>query len=170
MLEPAGLAGALVSAEPVAGRVRARKIPEGVSGCAAPADHAADLRRPDRHAQAGADRSRCRRHQPRANDDLDVVPSWEAGWCPSVASTKSAGGDSAPGATVIEAGTVWVDFGIISEGYASDLQRTSYLRAPPKGAPAVTSTPGGGGDGIQMAADLLKPGVVGWDIDSPVRG
>jgi len=173
MLGPPGLADRLVSAEPVASRVRACKIPaetermrracaitqrifDDLTGMLKPGLTEADV--------AGIIRERMTTYE--------VVPSWEAGWCPSVASTKSAGGHSAPGATVIEAGDgLRVDFGVISEGYASDLQRTWYLRRPGEtGAPAeYVHAFEAVRDGIQLAADLLKPGMVGWDVDAPAR-
>ncbi len=173
MLEPAGLADALVSAEPVAGRVRACKTPEEVErmrrACAITQRIFDDLTGMLKPGLTEADVADIIRER---MTTYEVVPSWEAGWCPSVASTKSAGGHSAPGATVIEAGDgLRVDFGIISEGYASDLQRTWYLlrpgekAAPPEYVHAFEAVR----DGIQLAADLLKPGVVGWDIDTPVR-
>ena len=162
MLEPAGLADRLVSAEPVAGRVRACKIPEEVErmrrACAITQRIFDDLTGMLKPGLTEADVADIIRER---MTTYEVVPSWEAGWCPSVASTKSAGGHSAPGATVIEAGDgVRVDFGIISEGYASDLQRTWYLlrpgekAAPPEYVRAFDAVR----DGIQLAADLLKPG------------
>lgn len=101
-----------------------------------------------------------------------VGPSWEAAMCPAVFSTKSRAGHGPPGMTVIERGDgVRLDFGVFYEGYASDLQRTWYLlkpgetEAPEEMRHAFETVR----DGIQMAADLLKPGVTGIEVDRPVR-
>ena len=102
----------------------------------------------------------------------EVGPSWEASYCPSVAASTTRGGHNAPGTTVIQAGeTVRVDFGVLLEGYASDLQRTWYLRrngesAAPTG---IQHTFDAVRDGIQLASELLRPGVTGRDVDTPVR-
>jgi len=101
-----------------------------------------------------------------------VGPAWEASYCPAVASSRSAGGHSAPGAVRLEAGDgVRVDFGVAFEGYRSDLQRTWYLRRPGETAapPAFQRAFDTVRDAIEMAAEALKPGVRGHEVDAPVR-
>ena len=102
----------------------------------------------------------------------EVGPAWEASYCPSVSSSRSVGGHSAPTALQLEAGdAVRVDFGVRSEGYCSDLQRTWYLRRPGETAPPadVQRAFETIREAIRMAADALKPGVIGHDVDAPVR-
>ena len=64
-----------------------------------------------------------------------------------------------------------VDFGVFYEGYASDMQRSWYFAKPGETAPPAEMTHAFNAvrDGILLAAELLKPGVVGWDVDAPVR-
>ncbi|MDQ3043700.1 MAG: Xaa-Pro peptidase family protein [Chloroflexota bacterium] len=102
----------------------------------------------------------------------EVGPSWEASYCPSVAAGGTRGGHNPPGTKVIQTGeTVRVDFGVLFEGYASDLQRTWYLRQPAEtSVPAeIQHTFDAVRDGIRLAAELLRPGVTGRDVDTPVR-
>jgi Xaa-Pro aminopeptidase len=172
-LESAGFAGALVSAEPVAARVRARKSPEEIErmrrACAVTQrifDDLTGMLKPGltEHDVAEIIRERMQTY--------GVVPSWEASWCPSVASSQSRGGHGAPGAVVIEAGdALRVDFGVFVDGYASDLQRTWYLRRPGEtGAPTeIVCAFEAVRDAIALAAETLRPGVVGWDVDGPAR-
>jgi Xaa-Pro aminopeptidase len=102
----------------------------------------------------------------------EVGPSWESSFCPAVFSTKSKPGHALPGSTTIERGDgLRVDFGVFYEGYASDLQRTWYLlkpgeaQAPEEMRHAFETV----SEGIQMAAKLLRPGVIGSEVDKPVR-
>jgi Xaa-Pro aminopeptidase len=109
------------------------------------------------------------------NDRMEtygVTPSWDAAFCPAVASSKSRRGHAAPGATKIEPGDgMAIDFGVMYEGYASDMQRSWYFlkpgetSAPKEMVHAFESVR----DGIRLAAELLKPGMIGWDVDKPVR-
>jgi Xaa-Pro aminopeptidase len=102
----------------------------------------------------------------------EVGPAWEASFCPAVFSTKTKPGHALPGATRLERGDgVRIDFGITYEGYTSDLQRCWYLLQPGEiAAPAAyVHAFDTVRDGIRMAAELLKPGMRGSDVDRPVR-
>jgi Xaa-Pro aminopeptidase len=64
-----------------------------------------------------------------------------------------------------------VDLGVITEGYASDLMRTWYLRKP-----GETSAPAEFQrafdtvrDAIQIAADTIRPGLTGIEVDTAAR-
>lgn len=102
----------------------------------------------------------------------EVGPSWEASFCPSVASSKSRRGHTAPGSVTLEPGDgLAVDFGVLYEGYASDLMRSWYFRRPGESGPPAEMTHAFETvrDAIQLAAELLKPGMKGYEIDDPVR-
>ena len=78
----------------------------------------------------------------------------------------------APAGKTIEPGHCFhIDFGIKTEGYCSDLQRTWYLlRGGESDAPDDVKT----GfrvayEAIQAAAKILKPGVQGWQVDKVGR-
>lgn len=101
-----------------------------------------------------------------------VGPSWEAAYCPSVTSSKSRRGHTPPGSTVLEPGdALAIDFGVFYEGYGSDLQRSWYFAKPGETAPPAEMMRAfyAVRDGNMLAAELLKPGMVGWDVDKPVR-
>jgi Xaa-Pro aminopeptidase len=99
--------------------------------------------------------------------------SWEKEYCPSVfTGPDTAGAHAGPTDKKIERGHVInMDFGINYKGYCSDLQRTWYVlkegeeKAPPeveKGFNIIKES-------IQMAADELKPGKQGCELDDISR-
>ena len=164
---------ALVSAAPVASRVRALKTPAEVERIRRAAaitqrifDELTGMLRPglaeaDVHAIVGE-----------RMQTYEVGPAWEASSCPGVASSRSAGGHGPPGAVRLEAGDgLMVDFGVAYEGYCSDLQRTWYLRRPGETAAPTELQKAFDTvrDAIQMAAEALRPGVRGHEVDAPVR-
>jgi Xaa-Pro aminopeptidase len=102
----------------------------------------------------------------------NVKPSWDPAYCPGVMSSKRASGHTPPTQIKLEAGDgLRVDLGVITEGYASDLMRTWYIRKPGETtAPAefqrafdVVR------DSIQLAADAIRPGLTGVEIDRVAR-
>ena len=101
-----------------------------------------------------------------------VGPSWEASYCPSVTSSKRSAGHTAPGTTVIGAGEgVRVDFGVLYEGYASDMMRTWYLKKPGEtAAPPEFQRPFDVVKGaIAAAAEAIRPGATGREVDTAAR-
>ncbi len=99
--------------------------------------------------------------------------AWDEEHCPAVfTGPDTAGAHSGPTNKKIQKGHVInMDFGIKREGYCSDLQRTWYVlrdgetEAPPevmKGFNVIR-------DSIQMAAEAIKPGKPGWEIDKIAR-
>ena len=101
-----------------------------------------------------------------------VKASWDPAYCPGVMSSKRASGHTPPTQIKLEPGDgLRVDLGVITEGYASDLMRTWYLRKPGEtAAPAdfqrafdVVR------DSIQLAADTIRPGLTGIEIDQVAR-
>ena len=102
----------------------------------------------------------------------NVKPSWDPAYCPGVMSSKRASGHTTPTQIKLEAGDgLRVDLGVITEGYASDLMRTWYIRKPGETtAPAefqrafdVVR------DSIQLAADAIRPGLTGVEVDRVAR-
>jgi Xaa-Pro aminopeptidase len=172
-LAPLGLGDVLVSSEPVASRIRALKTPAEIERIRRAAaltvrifDDVGSMLKPGLTEEDVFEIARERMQT------YEVEPAWEAGWCPTVASSRSAGGHAAAGTTRLEAGDgVRLDFGVRSEGYCADLQRTWYLRRPGEtAAPDELRRPFEAvRDGIELAAELLRPGVRGFDVDTPVR-
>lgn len=82
-------------------------------------------------------------------------------------------GHGIPSSTImIEPGHVFhIDLGLIVEGYASDIQRCWYVPHPDE-----SSAPGDVVQGLQAvvasidaAAQVLRPGVPGWEVDAAAR-
>jgi Xaa-Pro aminopeptidase len=103
-----------------------------------------------------------------------VVPSWDAGFCPTV----TCGPDSPVGHVspsdqyVAKAGQlVRIDQGVVLNDYISDIQRVWYLQPP-----GETSIPepvqhafNSVRAAIKAAAAALEPGVQGWVVDEAAR-
>ncbi|MDR3668546.1 MAG: Xaa-Pro peptidase family protein [Ignavibacteriaceae bacterium] len=99
--------------------------------------------------------------------------AWEEDQCPAVyTGPGTAGAHAEPTKRIIKKGHVLnIDFGVKINGYCSDLQRTWYfLQDGEDKAPAEVQR----GfdvikDSIQMVADKVKPGVMGYEMDLIAR-
>jgi len=102
-----------------------------------------------------------------------VETSWEREQCPSVfTGPESAGAHAGPTDRKIEKGHVLnIDFGTRSEKYCSDLQRTWYfLRDGEKEAPPEVMGPFDTiRDSIALAAERIRPGMEGREVDAITR-
>jgi len=102
-----------------------------------------------------------------------LPPAWDEEHCPAIfTGPDSAGAHAGPTDRPAEPGHVLnIDFGVRKNGYCSDLQRTWYfLREGESGAPDEVIR----GfqtvlDAVTMAAEFLKPGVLGWEVDDRAR-
>jgi len=107
-------------------------------------------------------------------DRLGVETSWERELCPSVfTGPESAGAHAGPTDRVIERGHVLnIDFGTRTEQYCSDMQRTWYfLREGETAAPPEVQGPFDTiRDSIRLAAEAIRPGMQGREIDAVARG
>jgi Xaa-Pro aminopeptidase len=173
VLAPVGLDDTLVSSEPVASRIRASKttseierirraceitqrIFDDLTGMLKPGLSEADVYDIVKERMA----------------TYEVGAAWDETYCPTVATSRTRPGHNPPGATTFEPGdTLRVDLGVRYEGYCSDMQRTWYLRKPGESgiAPEVVHAYDTVRDGILMAAEAIKPGLKGYEIDEPVR-
>lgn len=102
----------------------------------------------------------------------EVGSAWDESYCPIVSTSRTRPGHNPPGATKLEAGdTLRVDLGVTFEGYCSDMQRTWYIRKPGESGIAgdVMHAYDTVRTGIMMAADAIKPGLTGFEVDEPVR-
>jgi len=102
-----------------------------------------------------------------------LEPAWDPEQCPAVfTGPDSAGAHAGPTARRIEPGHIMnIDFGVRKNGYVSDLQRTWYFMRPDE--QEVPSEVQRGfdtiRDAIKKAAQVLKPGVEGWQVDHVAR-
>jgi len=102
-----------------------------------------------------------------------VAPAWELDYCPIFsAGPDSPVGHAAPGPYQTARGQLLqMDFGIKQAGFCSDIQRMWYFldegeaQAPPdvqRAFEAVQSA-------ILAAAKVLRPGILGWEVDQAAR-
>jgi Xaa-Pro aminopeptidase len=99
--------------------------------------------------------------------------AWDEAHCPAVFSgPDTAGAHAAPTERTIKPGHIMnIDFGVRKNGYVSDLQRTWYflkedeIDAPEpvkRGFQTIYNA-------VHNAADALKPGMLGWEVDAVAR-
>jgi Xaa-Pro aminopeptidase len=64
-----------------------------------------------------------------------------------------------------------VDFGVVFEGYASDISRTFYYLRPDESEPpfALRAVFDTHRQAVDAALSLLRPGVFGWEVDAVAR-
>ncbi|HXF59330.1 MAG TPA: Xaa-Pro peptidase family protein [Candidatus Saccharimonadales bacterium] len=109
----------------------------------------------------------------READRLGVPTAWVRRHCPTVTvGPKSPIGHVAPSEEPITDGClVHVDFGIVRDGYCSDLQRLWWVKTekgppPPEPVRHAYETIV---QGIDLGAKALKPGIAGWEVDLKSR-
>jgi Xaa-Pro aminopeptidase len=99
--------------------------------------------------------------------------AWDWEYCPAVTvGPESDFGHGMPvGLRTAPGRLVHVDFGILRDGYAADLQRTWYLSEQPGSAlPAeVTRAWEAVTGALEAGRAALKPGVAGWAVDAAAR-
>ena len=102
-----------------------------------------------------------------------LTTAWEEEFCPIVNThPDSPIGHGAPGAFKTQRGhTVHIDFGVAKDGFCADLQHMWYLldkgeTQPPADVQRAFDTVRGA---ILSAADVLKPGALGWEVDQAAR-
>ncbi|HEX9934172.1 MAG TPA: M24 family metallopeptidase, partial [bacterium] len=99
--------------------------------------------------------------------------AWEPDQCPAVfTGPESAGAHADPTNRRIEPGHILnVDFGVKKNNYCSDLQRTWYVLKPNEKTPPPDVQKGFETvrDAVKKAAEILKPGIEGWVVDSAAR-
>jgi Xaa-Pro aminopeptidase len=105
-------------------------------------------------------------------DAAGVRTAWPRHHCPTVTVGPSAPvGHVGPGdETIVPGSVVHVDFGIVRDGYCSDLQRLWYVAGKDGSLPEpVRHAHATIVEAIEMAAQKLTPGTPGWEVDRDVR-
>lgn len=164
----------LVSAEPVASRVRGSKSATELERIQASVDVAQEILRTVRTAWrpdwTEADTAAFV-HEQVAERGLET--SWDPETCPAVtAGVEGEYGHAKPGDVTIPPGEVMrIDFGVLQDGYASDMQRVYYHQpAGETGVPeGLQSDFADARDAIQAGFDALEPGVQGYEVDAAAR-
>ncbi|MDZ7370086.1 MAG: Xaa-Pro peptidase family protein [candidate division KSB1 bacterium] len=102
-----------------------------------------------------------------------LEPAWEETHCPAVfTGPDTAGAHAGPTERLTAPGHVMnIDFGVRKEGYAADLQRTWYFLRPGEEKPPAEVLRGFATvrEAIRRAAEFLRPGRLGWEVDHVAR-
>ena len=105
--------------------------------------------------------------------ERNLDASWNWNDDPGITSGPAmSAGHAVPDETLVEPGHVLhLDFGIKKDGYSSDYQRCWYILRPnEKEVPEdIQKTFDVVQEGIRLAADFIKPGIQGWQVDEKVR-
>jgi Xaa-Pro aminopeptidase len=103
----------------------------------------------------------------------DVQPSWQASQCPGVMlGPKSVPGHNSPtGITACKGDVMDIDFGVLQNGYCSDLQRTYYILEDNDNCACeeVQKAFDTLKEAVRRAAEHMKPGVTGEEADTVAR-
>ena len=164
----------LVSSEKVVAALRGRKSPTELERIRGSIELALQMfATVDREVHVGMTEKEVAAIMKREMERAGVRPAWDPDYCPSVfTGPESAGAHAGPTDRKIEPGHLMnIDFGVILNDYASDLQRTWYFRRP--GESQVPEAVQRGfdtiRDAISLAAEALRPGVEGWRVDQVAR-
>ena len=164
----------MVSADPIISRLRGRKTAEEVKRVRAAIGRTLELfdEATERIKPGMTERNVASYFHERL-DKLDLEPAWGLSGCPIVnAGPNSSPGHGAPSDIKIEPGQLLhIDFGLKVDGYCSDLQRMWYIARP--GDPHAPQNLQHAFDSVaktvQECAKMLRPGVVGWQVDERAR-
>lgn len=103
----------------------------------------------------------------------ELETAWEPDQCPAVfTGPESAGAHASPTLRFIEPGHLMnIDFGVRKNGYVSDLQRTWYFLKPGETGPPEAVRRGFTVllESIRLAAEILRPGITGLEVDAAAR-
>lgn len=163
-----------ISADPILSRLRGRKTPAELKHIRAAIDRTLILfDETTARLKTGLSEKQIAQHFHDRCDEWNVGTAWAWNQCPAVNNgPASSAGHGGPSDIVLEPGhLVHIDFGIKQNGYCSDLQRMWYVLKPGETEPpahlvhafnAVAKT-------IQEAAQILRPGIMGWEVDALAR-
>jgi len=171
ILAPTPYADRLVSAEDLIGRLRGRKtsfeqaqIRDAIRITEAIFDELDDF------LTVGQTEIEIQRFVHGRMAEFGVGFAWQASSNPAVdAGPDKAFGHGAPSDNRTKAGQMHFDFGVQSGGYSSDIQRMYFFGASDGIPEEVQRAFETVRDAIQLAADVLKPGVRGRDVDAVAR-
>jgi Xaa-Pro aminopeptidase len=173
-LEGTRYAGSLKSSEGIVSKLRGRKTPEEIKRIKINIDLTLDIfSRVTGMIRPGMTEKEVAGFILKEVEKEGVETSWESSQCPAVfTGPESAGAHARPTDRKIEKGHVLnIDFGTRTLDYCSDLQRTWYfLKDGEEDAPDEVKEPFYViRDSIALAAEKIRPGMEGREIDSIAR-
>jgi Xaa-Pro aminopeptidase len=165
----------LVSSERVVSLLRSRKLDLELAHIARACEETADVfSQLDHRLRTGMTERQIARVMVEAMDAKGLEPAWESVQCPTVsAGPESSGAHAGSAGHALEPGDLMhVSFGMRYQGYCSDLQRTWYCLSPGETEPPEPVRRGFAAvrDAVHKAADFLRPGVKGHEVDAVARG
>ncbi len=174
MLESTPYWERVVSAEPIASKVRSRKSADELRRIRQAVGTTNEIwNRLEEWLRPGASEIEIADFMHRQLTERGIGSAWDWHYCPGVTcGTDSPIGHVGPTEVTIERGQLLtLDFGVKQDDYTSDMQRTYYILAegedeapePVQRAFRIISGV------IQDAAKRLKPGVKGWEVDQVAR-
>ncbi|MEW5826334.1 MAG: Xaa-Pro peptidase family protein [Candidatus Bipolaricaulota bacterium] len=172
MLAPTSHAGKLVSAERVIGRLRGRKSPleqERIRNAVRITEEIFDDL--DGVLAVGQTEREIQQYVHRRVAERDVGFAWQAASNPAVdAGPNKAFGHGGPSENRTKRGhLLHFDFGVQADGYSSDLQRMYFFGQPSEVPAEIERAFSTVRDAIRLAADALRPGIRGVDVDAVAR-
>jgi Xaa-Pro aminopeptidase len=164
----------LVSAESVIGALRGRKTPTEISHIrAAIADTLLIYDNTFANIRSGMREQEIGHYMHVQLTEMNLRPAWTPINCPAInTGPDSPVGHSGPTDLEIKPGHILhFDFGVLKEGYCSDIQRVVYLLTPDESQPPQEVQQGFNTavKSIQQAFAAMKPGVLGREIDLIAR-
>lgn len=164
----------LVSAEAVSGALRSRKTPTEVQLIRQAVQISEKIfAKTFEFASLGCTEKEVGAFMHAQVQNLGLELAWEKTNCPSVnTGPDSPIGHVGPGDIAIQAGHILhIDFGVKKDGYCADLQRVAYFLAPGESEPPPSVQHGFETvvKAIQAAAEALKPGRRGKEVDAAAR-
>jgi Xaa-Pro aminopeptidase len=164
----------VISGEPISSRVRSRKSAEEIRRIRSSIATTNEIwEQLEEWVRPGASEREIADFMHEQVNRRGLRTAWDWNYCPSVtAGPNSPIGHAGPADVTLERGQLLsLDFGVLQDDYCSDMQRTFYLLAE-----GETKAPEAVERGFRIisgiigaAADQLKPGVVGWEIDQICR-
>ncbi len=165
----------LVSSAPIVSRLRSRKLEPELKRITRACEETVDLfGKLYSRLETGLTEKQIGAIMVEIMEEKGLERAWDEDHCPAVfTGPESAGAHAGPTDRVMEKGHLMnVDFGMKFEEYCSDLQRTWYcLKDGETAAPEIVMKAFHAvRDGIRLAGEFMKPGVMGKDVDAVARG
>ncbi len=164
----------LCSSEQIVSRLRSRKQEPEIKRIARACEETVDLfEKLHTQLETGWSEKQIAARMVAIMQHKGLTRAWDEDHCPAVfTGPESAGAHAGPTERIMQPGHLMnVDFGMRYEGYCSDLQRSWYCIRPGEKQPPdeVLRAFYAVRDAITKAAEFLKPGVMGKDVDSVAR-
>ncbi len=164
--------GRLVSAEKFVQKLRGRKTTEEVSRIRKAVEITESIfERAKKFTKVGMTEIEIYDLFHQSMEEFGVTVSWEAANCPAVdAGPNKEFGHAGPTENKTKEGhLLHFDFGVKCNGYCSDIQRMFFFGQKKDVPLEVLEAFETVRDGIQTAAEFVRPGVIGYEVDALVR-